>query len=171
MLVHWFPSTQVDSRTRGSSPSPLQAGQDVVHLVPEGMSVSYGLRSPSHVHEEYLTPARLSLISSRALHEHLGGPEAQLSPTEHLVALRSYNLKTLTKKIPSKTYYGNVCNHHIHKYCRRNTGPARKTTVDDIASSRPDVQGGARHWQAFLDATLCKRTGGCTEGNHDGVGK
>ena len=108
MLVHWFPSTQVDSRTRGSSPSPLQAGQDVVHLVPEGMSVSYGLRSPSHVQEEYLTPARLSLIPSRALQEHLGGPEAQLSPTEHLVALRSYNLKTLTKKVPSKTYYGNV---------------------------------------------------------------
>ena len=102
MLVHWFPSTQVDSRTRGSSPSPLQAGQDVVHLVPEGMSVSYGLRSPSHVQEEYLTPARLSLIPSRALQEHLGGPEAQLSPTEHLVALRSYNLKTFTKKIPAK---------------------------------------------------------------------
>ena len=102
MIVHWFPSTQVDSRTRGSSPSPLQAGQDVVHLVPEGMSVSYGLRSPSHVQEEYLTPARLTLIPPRALQEHLGGPEAQLSPTEHLVALRSYNLKTLKLKTPAK---------------------------------------------------------------------
>ena len=69
-----------------------------MHLVPEGMSVSYGLRSPSHVHEEYLTPARLTLIPSRALQEHLGGPEAQLSPTEHLVALQSYKLKVLVEK-------------------------------------------------------------------------
>ena len=73
-----------------------------MHLVPEGMSVSYGLRSPSHVQEEYLTPARLSLIPSRALQEHLGGPEAQLSPTEHLVALRSYKFKVLIEEKAAK---------------------------------------------------------------------
>ena len=74
-----------------------------MHLVPEGMSVSYGLRSPSHVQEEYLTPARLTLIPSRALQEHLGGPEAQLSPTEHLVALQLYPLENLNEKKQQNT--------------------------------------------------------------------
>ena len=88
MLVHWFPSTQVDSRTRGLSSSPRHAGQVVVHFVPEGMSESYGLMSSSHSQNAYLTPGSwLCELLSSLLQEHLGGPEAQLSPTEHRLAL------------------------------------------------------------------------------------
>ena len=95
-----------------------------MHLVPEGMSVSYGLRSPSHVQEEYLTPARLSLIPSRALQEHLGGPEAQLSPTEHLVALEKNIIEKKTAKHVAAMY--------VYWACLRDN--------NDIALTRPDVE-------------------------------
>ena len=46
----------------------------MVHLVPEGISESYGLRLPSHSQEEYLTPVCLVWeLLSKMLQEHLNG--------------------------------------------------------------------------------------------------
>jgi len=49
------------------------------------MEEVYGSTVP-HSHLAYLTPFFSSALS-RAVQKHLGGPEAQLSPTEHLPAV------------------------------------------------------------------------------------